>query len=125
MNLFAIYISLLFLSIVPYLLFKNQFKNWCSIDVEVSNPRLSTNKEVELVTNSSIIKGKEDHSGFILRKSLSYLEYSSAFESYIELTDTTKLSPEFLQEFEAHKRKIQREVLNTTDSLQIIHNNVA
>ncbi|WP_339623186.1 hypothetical protein [uncultured Winogradskyella sp.] len=124
MNLFAIYIALLFLSIVPYLLFKNQFNKWCSIDVEVSKPGLSTNKEVEVVTNSRIIKENEDYSDFILRKSLSYLEYSSFFESYIESTDTTKLSPEFLQVFEAHKRKIQREVLNTTDSLQIIHNKV-
>ena len=66
---------------------------------------------------SSVPEFLETETNVVLETSLKYLEFINKFESYANTADISKLSPEFLQEFEAHKVKTQHAILAVTDTI--------
>ncbi|MEN8885421.1 MAG: hypothetical protein ABF246_03450 [Winogradskyella sp.] len=128
MTILFFYLTALFFTVVPYLVFKNQFKSVLLFDASTSN--LEPTKKIETKTKSTASKHMvsvepevlvsevlETETNVVLETSLKYLEFINKFESYANTADISKLSPEFLQEFEAHKVKTQQAILAVTDTI--------
>ncbi|MFP4844919.1 hypothetical protein [Winogradskyella sp. PE311] len=116
MSVFAIYAILLPFILSLYLIKNKQlsFNDFKDSYMFLSEMLIKAVRDKENKHDISISNQKEQLVNLELEKSLKHLEFMSQLEAYLEETDGSVMSVEFLQEFETSKREAQLTFLKST-----------